>query len=126
MKGQKLFGSAPEQLRNFAGRTVSEPKPDYLRRRAAQDTQAMEVLVFRHKYASLFLSHFPDDRVAGTLAAERSNVESTWKQIGQKRDQLFRELFVEEQAHGSRSWNADCSALSFRRIREARANVVAG
>jgi hypothetical protein len=126
MKSQKLVGSMSEQLRNLAGRTVSEAKPDYLRRRAAEDTQAVEVLVFRHKCASVLPSHFPDDRVGGTLAAERSNVERTWEQIGQKRDQVFRELFVEKQAHGSGGWKADRPTLSFGRVREARANVVAG
>jgi hypothetical protein len=65
----------------------------------------------------------PDALVSGTASAEYSNVQRIWKDVVKQRDQLFRELLVDEQAHVSRCGNRLRSSLPLRRVRETRPDI---
>jgi len=53
-------------------------------------------------------------------------VQGVLEEIVQCGDQLFRQLFVEEQAHDSGGRNTLCTALALRRIGQARTDVFSG
>jgi hypothetical protein len=69
-------------------------------------------------------SELPDALIRRTADAELSDVERIGKDVAQQHDQLFGQLFIEEQAHSSRGGNRRRSALTFRSGREAGAHIL--
>ena len=47
----------------------------------------------------MIASELADHQVRGAAGSEEANVERIGKEVGQQGHQLFRQLFVEEQAH---------------------------
>ena len=84
----------------------------------------MKVFVLRDKHAAVFTSQLPDSKVTRTALAEETNVQGIGEEIAQRRHQLFGQLFVEEQAHGSRSRNTQCSALALSCVAQACPDVL--
>jgi hypothetical protein len=85
----------------------------------------MEVFVLCNEHAIVLARKLPDALIAGTASAEYSNVQRTWKEVVEQREQLFGELLVEEQAHHSGSGDRLRSSLPLRRVRETRPDVFA-
>ena len=84
----------------------------------------MKVFVLGHQETALIASELPDQRVSRAAGSEEANVERIGKDVGQQGHQLFRQLFVEEQAHGS-SRTAERPTLPFGSVGQARPDVVA-
>ena len=65
----------------------------------------MKVFVFRDENAVTLAGELPDALIRCPPHAELSNVERVWKDVLEQHDQLFGQLFVEEQAHNSGGGN---------------------
>ena len=90
-----------------------------------EQTQSMEVAILCDEDAAVFTCHFPYVCIGSTTTIEETNVQSARKDVDQLSNQHLRQLFVEEQPHGS-GRDGDCSALALCRIGQASANVVLG
>ena len=88
-----------------------------------EKTEAVKVSVFGYEDAAVLACQFPHVRVSSASAGKQPHMKSVGKDVVQLPNQGFRELFVEEQTHGS-SRDADCSALTLGRVGQTRANVI--
>lgn len=73
----------------------------------------------------MFARQLPHVRVGRTAAIKQPHMKRARKHIGKLPDQGLRQLFVEEQSHGS-GRDADRAALALGRVGQARTNVVLG
>lgn len=83
----------------------------------------MKILVLRDEHAAVLPSQLPDSGVTRSALAKETNVARIGEEIAQCRHQLFGQLFVEEQAHGSGGRNTQCSALALSCVGQARPDV---
>jgi hypothetical protein len=112
-----------EQSSDVSRATVPGSKPHHLGWCAAEKAEPVKISVFRDQDTAVFTRHLPHVRIGRTAAIEQPNVEGAWKHVDQLPNQHLRQLFVEEQTHGS-DRDADCSALALGGIGQARANVI--
>ena len=114
-----------EESSNLRRRAVSNPKPDHLGRRAVEKAQPVKVSVLRDQDAAMLTCQFPYVRIGCTTAIKQPHMECARKDIDQLSNQDLRQLFVEEQSHGS-GRNANRPALALGRVGQARADVIVG
>ena len=88
-----------------------------------QQMRVHEVTVLRHQDAPVFTCQCPHVRIGSTSAIEDPYMQRARKHVAQPSNQSLRQLFVEEQTHGS-GRDGDSSALALGRIGQARANVI--
>ena len=118
--------AVPQQPSHVGSCAVAHAKPHDLGRRPTQDAETMKILVLGHEHAAVLLSQLPNGGVTGSALAKETNVQGIGEEIAQHRHQLFGQLFVEEQAHGSGGRNTLCAALALSGVRQARPDVFPG
>ena len=112
-----------QQSSNVSRGTVPGSKPHHLGRRSVEKAQAVKIAVLRDQDTTVFTRQVPHVRIGSTAAIEQPNMERRRKHVDQLPNQDLRQLFVEEQTHGS-GRDADRSALALSRVGQARANVI--
>jgi hypothetical protein len=73
----------------------------------------MKVLVLGHEHTAVLCGQLPHDWISRSASAKATNVQRFGKELLERRDQLFRQLFVEEQPHDSGGRNAQCATFAF-------------
>jgi hypothetical protein len=94
-KFRNLFPAKTEQTNNVGCRAVAEPNPDYLRRRASQYAEALEVLILGHEDKAIGGCPFPDPKIRLAGEPEIKHVSRIRIQISQRLRQGDREVLVE-------------------------------
>ena len=86
----------------------------------------MKVLVFRHEHTIVLQGQLPYHWIGRSALAKETDVQRLGKEILERRDQLFRQLFVEEQAHDSGGRNTQCATFALSGVGQARPDVFSG
>ena len=102
---------------------VPDAKPDHLGRCTVEKTQSVKIAVLRDQDAAVFTCQFPHVRIACASTMKQPYMECARKHVPQLPNHGLRQLFVEQQPHGS-GRDADRSALALGRVGQARANVI--
>ena len=121
----EVVGVLRQQTNDIRRGGVTGSKPKYLWRRAAQQAHSMKIGVLRDENAVVLARQFPHVRVGCAAAIKQPYMECARKEIDELPNQGLRQLFVEEQPHGS-GRDANRTALALSRVGQACANVVLG
>lgn len=114
-----------QQANDVCGGAIANPKPYHFRRRAMEQAQSVKVAVLCDQKTAVLQRHVPDVWIWCTTTIEEPYVKGGGKYVNKQWHQTLRQLFVEEQSHGS-DRDGDGSALPFGRIGQASADVVLG
>lgn len=83
----------------------------------------MKVLVFRHEHTPVLNGQLPHDWIGRSAFAQETNVQRLGKELFERRHQLFRQLFVEEEAHDSGGRDTQCATFALSGVGQARPDV---